>query len=177
MQAIMLVTDGFEDSEFSYPYYRLQEAGWSVDVATPGGEAIEGKHGTAYEADLAIDDHGPAWWVERYDLLVIPGGHSPESLRLEAPETADIVEAFDGAGLPIAAICHGAQLLISAGVLEGREATGYWSIRVDIENAGATFVDEEAVVDDNLVTARSPADLPAFMAATLEVADRIAVPA
>ena len=168
MSSLILTTDGFEDSEFQYPYYRLQEAGIDVTVATPEGEDVSGKHGTSGEADAAIGDVD----ADDYELLVIPGGNAPEQLRLEAPEAADIVASFDEAGKPIAAICHGAQLLISADILEGREITGYWSLEVDIENAGATFTDEEVVVDDNLITSRVPDDLPAFMAKTLEVAER-----
>lgn len=177
MKAIVLTTDGFEDSEFNYPYYRLREDDWEVDVATPEGESVEGKHGYEFDADFAIDEYEPATWAEQYDLLVIPGGYSPESLRTEAPESAEIVRAFDDAEQPIAAICHGVQLLISADVLEGREVTGYWSLEVDVENAGAEFVDEEVVVDGHFVTSRAPDDLPAFMAATFENVERTAVPA
>ncbi|MFB6304818.1 MAG: type 1 glutamine amidotransferase domain-containing protein [Haloferacaceae archaeon] len=169
MKGLIVTTDGFEDSEFSYPFYRLEEAGFEVDVATPGAEPVEGKHGYEFEADAGVEDHDPEWWAEKYDLLVVPGGGAPESLRTEAPEAADVVAAFDEAGKPIASICHGAQLLISAGIVEDREVTGYWPLEVDIENAGAEYVDEPAVVDDNLVTARYPADLPAFMQATFEV--------
>ncbi|MFB6102449.1 MAG: DJ-1/PfpI family protein, partial [Haloplanus sp.] len=138
---------------------------------------IDGKHGYTFEADWAIDEHDADWWADEYDLLVIPGGGSPESLRTEAPEAADIVSAFDDRGKPIAAICHGAQLLISAAVLDGRQATGYWPLEVDIENAGAEFVDDSVVVDDNLVTSRVPDDLPAFMSETLSVVESAAVPA
>jgi protease I len=159
MKALIVTTDGFEDSELTYPYYRLQEAGIDVALATPDGESATGKIGEEMEADLAISDASE----DEYDLLVVPGGNAPEDLRLEAEEAIELVKAFDDSGKPIASICHGAQLLISADVLEGREATGYWAIRVDMENAGATFVDEECVVDDNLVTARYPDDLPAWL--------------
>jgi protease I len=169
MKGLIVTTDGFEDSEFSYPFYRLREAGFDVDVATPDGEPVEGKHGYEFDADFAIDAHDAEWWTDEYDLLVVPGGYAPERLRTEAPEAADIVSAFDDADRPIAAICHGAQLLISADVLEGREVTGYWTLEVDIENAGATFIDEAVVVDGNLVTSRVPEDLPAFMAELFEV--------
>ncbi|MFB6081659.1 MAG: type 1 glutamine amidotransferase domain-containing protein [Halanaeroarchaeum sp.] len=177
MKGLVLATDGFEDSEFNYPFYRLQEAGWNVDVATPDGETIEGKHGYEFEADHAIDDKVPGQWAEEYDLLVLPGGGSPEALRTAAPVAADVVAEFDDREKVIAAICHGAQLLISADVLEGRRATAYWPLEVDVENAGAEYVDQSAVVDDNLVTARHPGDLPAFMGAVLELVDQRAVPA
>ncbi|MFB6070823.1 MAG: type 1 glutamine amidotransferase domain-containing protein [Halanaeroarchaeum sp.] len=177
MKALVLATDGFEDTEFSYPYYRLQEAGWNVHVATPSGESIEGKHGYEFDADAAIDERVPGQWAKEYDLLVLPGGGSPESLRTEAPIAADVVSEFDEREKPITSICHGAQLLISADVLEGRRATGYWPLEIDIENAGAEYVDESVVIDDNLVTARYPADLPDLLRATLDVVDESAVPA
>jgi protease I len=163
MQGLILATDGFEDSEFSYPYYRLREAGFDVHVVTPAGEPVTGKHGYGFEADLSVEAYTPEEWAEAYDFAVVPGGDSPEALRTEAPAAADLLRAFDEAGNPIAAICHGLQLLISADVLDGRTVTGYWSLEVDAENAGATWVDEPVVVDDNLLTSRVPDDLPAFM--------------
>lgn len=164
MKALIVTTDGFEDSELTYPYYRLQEAGIEAHIATPDGESVVGKIGEEMDADLAISEASE----DEYDLLVVPGGNAPEDLRLEAEEAVDLVREFDGSGKPIAAVCHGAQLLISADVLEGREATGFWAIQVDIENAGATFVDEECVVDDNLITARYPDDMPAWFSSVLE---------
>ncbi|MFP4591694.1 MAG: type 1 glutamine amidotransferase domain-containing protein [Halobacteriales archaeon] len=177
MQAIILATDGFEDSELIYPYYRLQEDGADVHLVAPEAGEIEGTHGYTFEVDWTVDERRPSEWAESFDLLVIPGGTSPEALRTEAPLAADIVAAFDAVEKPIAAICHGAQLLISADVLEGREVTGYWSLAVDIENAGATYVDESVVVDDHLVTSRVPSDLPAFMTATFEQLETTTVPA
>lgn len=178
MKALLLATDGFEDTELTYPYRRLSEEGFDVTLATPEGETVEGKHGITWEADEDIEANDAETWADEYDALFIPGGRSPESLRTKAPIAADIVAAFDEAGKPIAAICHGAQLLISGDVLDGREIAAYWSLEVDVENAGATFVDEAAVVDDNLVTARVPDDLPAFMQAFFElVAEEQAVAA
>lgn len=177
MKGLIVATDGFEDSEFSYPYYRMQEADWEVDVVTPEGREIEGKHGYTWEGDWSFDEKEASWWADEYDALVIPGGRSPERLRTEAPEAADIAAAFDERDKPIAAICHGLQTLISADVLEGREVTGYWTLEVDIENAGATYVDEPAVVDDNLVTARVPDDLPTFTREFFEMTEAEPVPA
>lgn len=168
MKALLITTDGYEDSEFSYPFYRLQEAGYEVDVAAPEAGEVMGKHGYVFEADFSIDEHEPDWWAAEYDLLVIPGGKAPENLRTEAPAAAAVVRAFDDADRPIAAICHGAQLLISADILEGRKLTGYWSLEVDIENAGGSYVDEAVVWDDNLITSRVPGDLPAFMRTVFE---------
>jgi protease I len=164
MRTLIVTGDGVEGVEFTYPYYRLQERDVEVDVAAPNGESFESKHGQSFDATtLAIEDAE----VGEYDLLVLPGGRAPENLRLEAPGVPDLVREFDAENKPIASICHGAQLLVSADVLEGRAATGYWSLEVDIENAGANFVDEEVVVDDNLVCSRAPDDLPAFMRETL----------
>ncbi|KXA93798.1 hypothetical protein AKJ66_00790 [candidate division MSBL1 archaeon SCGC-AAA259E22] len=164
MKALIIATNGFEDNEFSYPYYRLKEADFEVDVATPDSKSVSGKHGTEFEADLAIKDAE----MNDYDLLVIPGGRSPEHLRMEAPESIDLVKEFYDADKPISAICHGTQLLMSADVLEGKRATCYWSIRDDLEHAGATFVDRSVVVDNNLITSRHPDDLPDFMRETLK---------
>lgn len=164
MRALIISTNRFEDSEFLYPFYRLQEAGIRVDVATPDGNSIKGKHDTEFEADMKIKEAE----AEDYCLLVIPGGRSSEHIRIEAPEAIDLVEDFDGSGKTIAAICHGAQLLMSADILDGRKATCYWTIKNDLENAGGTFVDESVVVDGNLVTSRHPADLPDFMKETLK---------
>ncbi|MFB6253131.1 MAG: type 1 glutamine amidotransferase domain-containing protein [Halobacteriaceae archaeon] len=169
MKSLIITTDGFEDSEFSYPYYRLQEEGYTVDVVTPEGKTVEGKHGYTFDADYSVDEFSATTWADKYDHLVIPGGNAPERLRTEEPKAADIVAAFDTADQPISAICHGAQLLISADILTGRDITGYWTLEVDIENAGATYHDEEVVVDDNLVTSRVPRDLPRFMKETFEL--------
>ncbi len=168
MKGLVITTDGYEDSEFNYPYYRLQEAGFEVAVATPEGREVEGKHGYTAAADWGLDERDPEWFADEFDLLVIPGGRAPERLRTEAPAATEIVRAFDEAEQPIAAVCHGPQLLISAEAVEGREVAAYETIAVDLENAGATFVDGEAVVDEHLITARTPADLPAFMGATFE---------
>jgi protease I len=167
MSGLIVSGDGFEDSELTYPLYRLGEAGFAVDVATPNGDSIESKHGQSQEADLPIEEVE----ADDYGFLVVPGGRAPESMRLDAPETADLIAAFEESGRPIASICHGAQLLISADVIDGRTMTAYWSLEVDVENAGATFRDEPVVVDDNLVTSRDPDDLPAFMTEFLDLLD------
>ncbi len=166
MKALIIATDKFEDSELFYPYYRIQEENIDVEVATPTGNSIEGKNGIEIDADLLIEDINPT----EYDLLVLPGGRSPEHLRLEAPETIEIVKEFDKSGKNIASICHGAQLLMSADLLEGRKATCYWSIKDDLENAGGEFLDKPVVIDENIITSRHPPDLPDFMA---EVIDQI----
>lgn len=157
MKALILVADGVEDLEFFYPYYRLVEEGVEVDVASPDGEAIMGKHAYDFEPDLAFADVS----ADDYDLLVLPGGKGPEIIRLE-PEAIEITRKMFEASKTVAALCHGPQILISADVLRGRRATCWPALRDDLKAAGADYVDEEVVVDGNLITSRRPEDLPAF---------------
>lgn len=157
MKALILAADGFEDSELLYPYYRLKEENIPVHVAGPEKGAITGKHGYSVEADMAFADVQAAG----YDLLVLPGGKGPETVRLDEDAVAATRQMME-AGKVVAAICHGAQVLISAGVLEGRKATCYEGVRDDLKAAGGNYSDEEVVVDGNLITSRFPADLPAF---------------
>ncbi len=157
MRALILVADGFEDSEFFYPYYRLQEEGIEVEVAGPEVGTVTGKHGYAFETNLSL----PALLTDGYDLLILPGGKAPETVRLY-PAAVDVTREMVAHGKLVAAICHGGQILISADVLRGRKATCYKGIRDDLKAAGADYVDEEVVVDGNLITSRCPSDLPAF---------------
>lgn len=168
MRALIIAADKFEDSELFYPYYRLKEAGVQVDVATPKGNPIAGKHEIEIDADLKIENADE----KNYYLMIIPGGRSPEQLRVEAPESIDLIKKFHDDGKIISAICHGPQLLMSADTLNDRKATCYWSLIVDLENAGATFLNEPVVVDDNLITSRHPPDLPDFMRETLKKIER-----
>lgn len=170
-KAIVLLEDGFEDTELTYPYFRLQEAGFDVSlVADEGGAAKESKHGQRFEADLGVGDVSP----EDYDVLVVPGGMGPDTMRTKEGFVRLVREAFESEKL-VAAVCHGPQLLIEAGVVEGRRMTSWPSVRTDLENAGATVVDEEVVVDGRLVTSRRPDDLPAFLRETLKLAEERAV--
>ncbi|NLX06560.1 MAG: type 1 glutamine amidotransferase [Phycisphaerae bacterium] len=157
MKALILVADGVEDLEFFYPYYRLQEEGIEVDVAAPEAGTITGKHGYTFDVKLSMS----AMKHDDYDLLILPGGKAPETVRHHPNATAAAKTMLQN-GKVVAAICHGAQTLISAKVLKGRTATCWQGIRDDIKAAGAKYVDEEVVVDDNLITSRSPDDLPAF---------------
>jgi protease I len=152
MKALILVADGFEDLELFCPWYRLQEEGIDVTLATPTG-----RHGYAVGADMPIREVNPA----EYDLLLIPGGRSPEGLRLRE-EAVDVARTFVEEDKRIAAICHGPQLLLSAGALNGRRITCSPTIRDDVRAAGATYRDEAVVVDGNILTSRSPDDLPQF---------------
>lgn len=162
---VMPVGEGFEDSEFSVPCERLQEAGHTVlTVGVERGARIWGKRGKAMVTIEHIpDDLDP----ESVDALMIPGGYSPDHLRTEQ-SIVSFVRRFAASGKPLAAICHGPQLLIEADVVEGRELTSWPSVRKDLENAGAHWVDREVVEDGNLITSRRPEDLDAFCDAILE---------
>jgi protease I len=164
-KVLMMVDDGVEDSEFIYPYYRLQEDGYRVDVvATRAKETYLGKHGVPFKSDLSPDEVK----ITDYDALVIPGGRAPDKMRVNSG-MVNLVKDAHAEGKVIAAICHGPQMLIEAGILKGTRATCWRSVATDIKNAGAEFVDEAAVVDGMLVTSRSPADLPAFCRETLKL--------
>lgn len=160
-----LLGQQFEDSEMSEPYEAVRKEGHdAVIIGLKAGETLKGKTGkAAYTTDKAIADVRP----EDFDAVVIPGGSSPEHIRLD-PGMKRFVQALDGANKPIAAICHGPQLLISADLLKGRTLTSVPVLQDDMRNAGATWKDEEAVVDRNLITSRTPQDLPAFIRETLK---------
>lgn len=155
-----LITDLFEDIEFTSPKEALETHGHTVvTIDKLGNKAIRGKQGEArVEIDFGISDVNP----EEFDALFIPGGFSPDLLR-DDDRVVAFAKSFMSAMKPVFAICHGPQLLITARTLEGRDITGYKSIRVDLENAGANFHDEEVVVcQKQLVTSRTPQDLHAF---------------
>lgn len=157
MKALIMSADHFEDSELLVPYYRLLEEGLEVDVCAVRRGRISGKHGYEVSADVALHEVDPAG----YDILILPGGQAPAALRRE-PAALDIARQFFAANKPVAAICHGPQILVSAGLLKGRRATCYHSVAAELKAAGAHFEDKEVVVDGNMVTARQPSDLPAF---------------
>ena len=158
MKALILSADNFEDSELLVPLYRLQEAGCSVEIAAPQLGKITGKHAYEVKIDKTFADIDPA----AYAILVIPGGKAPAAIR-DLPQVAAVTRAFLAAGKPVGAICHGPQVLVSAGLLAGRSATCYKSVAEELKTAGAHYLDQEVVVDGSLVTSRHPADLPAFM--------------
>lgn len=155
-----LLADSFEDSEMKVPYDEVIKAGHQADIiGLEAGQSVKGKNGEAeYTTDKAIADVQAG----DYDAVVIPGGSSPENLRLDSGILKFVTEA-DAAGKPIAAICHGPQILISAGLLKGRTITSYPPLKDDMINAGANFKDEEVVVDKNYITSRTPKDEPAFV--------------
>ena len=159
-----LVGGGFEDVEYTKPAEAFRNAGHTVTVVgRKAGEEVRGKHDTAVRVERAAREVEP----DRFDALFIPGGHSPDKLRID-PDVVEFVRTFVESGKPIFLICHAPQLLITARLLEGRRITGWPSIRVDIENAGAEYVDEPVVEDGNLLSSRKPDDIPAFVEAALK---------
>jgi protease I len=158
MKALIVSADHFEDSELLFPFYRLQEEGLQVDIASLARGKINGKHGYEVVVDKALRDVDP----NDYGLLILPGGKAPTKLRRE-PAAIAIAQDFMRSNKPVAAICHGPQILITAGVLQGRRATCYRSVAEELQESGALYEDQEVVVDGKLVTSRQPSDLPAFM--------------
>lgn len=170
----MILTQKYEDSEATSPLKALRDADFDVTIVSPeAGETLEGKQGEAeLESDLALAKANPA----DFDALVIPGGHSPEQLRL-AEGAVKFVKHFVDNNKPIAAICHGPQLLISAKGVKDRDMTCYDSVVVDLKNAGANYKDQSVVVDGNLVTSRKPDDLEDFNREMLKLFREARVPA
>ena len=156
---VMLAGEGFEDMELMYPLFRLRyEECANVKVAgLKQGMTITGKNGMPVTADIAFKDLK----VDDYDCLVIPGGQGPDHIRIY-PEVIKFVQDFDRSGKLIASVCHGVQILITARLLKGKRATGWKSLIVDIEDAGATYVNEPLVTSDQYVFSRQPTDLGFF---------------
>ncbi|MFD1067326.1 type 1 glutamine amidotransferase domain-containing protein [Oceanobacillus locisalsi] len=157
-QIAVIVTDMVEEIELTDPVKAYKDAGHSVEIISDeAGKVIKGKNGEELKADKGIEEVN----ASDYDALLVPGGFSPDLLRIN-PKNGDFAKAFVEAGKPVFAICHGPQFLVETDLLKGRELTSFVSVRKDLENAGATVKDEEVVVDQNLVTSRTPDDLPAF---------------
>jgi len=156
---VFVLGEDFEDSEFRKPYDALKSAGHTVSVlGAKAGTTVKGKKGTEQvKIEAAAADRDPG----SYDALVIPGGYSPDHLRTE-PDVVSFVQAMVRGGKLIAAVCHGPQLLIEADAVRGKQVTSWPSVKTDLKNAGATWVDREVVVDGKLITSRKPDDLPAF---------------
>lgn len=162
-KALVLVGDGFEDAELLYPYYRLQEEGFQIDVAgTVSDKIFTGKRGCLMKSNKAAKEVR----VTDYAVMVVPGGHAPDKWRIDETFVRIVRQAFEQ-DLVVAAICHAAQLLIEADVVKDRRMTCYQSVKTDLKNAGAHYEDRDVVVDGNLVSSRQPSDLPAFMRETI----------
>ncbi len=147
-KAVIITKTGYQDHELFYPYYRVQEDGFLVDIAADQAGEIQGILGTKMTANKSVNEIQ----IADYDFLIIPGGvKAMEKLRLEK-NAVEFIKKWDEQKKPIACICSGAQMLITARITKGRKITGYYSIQVDIENSGATFVDAPFVTDGNIVT-------------------------
>ena len=158
----ILATEGFEQSELEKPREALDQAGAHTEVISPKEGQIRGWSGDDFGDSVDVDRKLADAKPEDYDGLLLPGGvMNPDKLRLE-PKAVEFVRSFMKAGKPVAAICHGPQLLIEADSVRGRKLTSYPSVKKDLINAGANWVDEEVVVDNGLVTSRKPDDIPAF---------------
>jgi protease I len=169
-----VVGEDFEDSELKIPYDELRAAGHEVEVlGAKAGETMKGKKGKEQiEIEAGAAERDPT----SYDAVVIPGGYSPDHLRMNK----DVVKFVAGAvraGKLIAAVCHGPQLLIEADAVEDKKLTSWPSVRTDLLNAGAKWVDKEVVIDGKLITSRKPEDLPAFVAAIRDQLDKAKIAA
>jgi protease I len=153
----VLAGEGYEDLELWVPYYRLREEGATVKLLGSGDGSYESKHGYPAETDGKVDDASP----DDFDAVVIPGGRAPDSMRMHRP-LVDFVANMAARGKIVAFICHAGSVAASADIVRGRRCTSWPSIRDDLRNAGAEWCDEEVVRDDNLISSRNPADLPAF---------------
>jgi protease I len=164
----VLVADGFEQVEMTEPRKALEQAGATVEIVSPMKDQVRGMHhdqpGDSFPVDVPLGEAD----AENYDSLVLPGGvMNPDTLRMNS-QAVEFVRAFGEAGKPIAAICHGPWTLIDAGLVAGRRITSWPSLKTDLRNAGADWVDEKVVVDHGLVTSRKPDDLPAFNRTMIE---------
>ena len=161
----VLAADLYEDTELWYPYYRMKEAGAEVKIVgtASSADSVQSKYGYPANIDLRASEISS----DEFDAVIVPGGYAPDKLR-RCTATLDFVRRLFEQGKVVSAICHAGWVLVSANVLEGKRATSVSAIKDDMVNAGAEWIDEEAVVSGNLITSRSPADLPAFCRETIK---------
>lgn len=155
----LLVADDYQELEVWYPILRLQEAGATVVVV---GTGVKTTYASKLGYPITVDASADEVDASEFDAVLVPGGFAPDDMRVCEP-MLDLVRELDAQQKLVASICHGGWVLVSAGVLRGRRATGYRPIRDDVVNAGGEWVDEEVVVDGHLITSRTPPDLPAYM--------------
>jgi protease I len=174
----ILTENGFEEVELTSPKKALEAAGAKVDIVSPQKEKVKAWDHDHWSIELPVDVPLDKADVEDYDALVLPGGViNPDQMRVNQ-DCVDFAQQFLEEGKPVAAICHGPQLLIETGMLRGRSMTSFPSIRTDLENAGVTWADMEVVIDNGLVTSRSPKDLDAFNQKMIEeIAEGVRSPA
>jgi protease I len=162
VKVAILVTDGFEQVELIEPRQALDEAGAETQVVSPKDERVRGWNFTEWGDEVAVDVPLDRARPQDFDALLLPGGvMNPDNLRMQ-PEAVAFVQAFFDAGKPVAVICHGPWTVIEAGAARGRRIASWPSLKTDLRNAGAEWVDQEVVVDANVVSSRKPADIPAF---------------
>jgi protease I len=172
LKVAILVTDGFEQVELLEPRKALDETGASTNVVSPKTDRVRGWKFTDWGDDVPVDVALDRARPEDFDALLLPGGViNPDSLRIQ-PKAVAFVKAFFDAGKPVAAICHGPWTIINAGAARGRRMTSWPSLEVDLRNAGAEWVDMEAVTDQGLVTSRKPDDIPAFNQTMIDLFSR-----
>jgi protease I len=164
VSVLFLTANNTEDLEFFYPYYRFIEEGFKVDVVTPDGGAFKGKQGLGISQTKKITDVK----ANDYQLLYIPGGKAPAELKQNNDAIA-LTKAYVQTGRPVAAVCHGPQILAAAGVISGKKIAAWPEVEGEVEEAGAEYVNQQTCVDGQFITARWPADLPFHVAKTLEV--------
>ncbi len=161
----VIIADMFEDVEYSEPVSAFKKAGHEIThIGLKAGSTVKGKK---KETKVKIDKDVRDVDVDMFDALMIPGGYSPDQLRADE-DAVQFTKKFVESGKPVFVICHGPQLLVTADVLKGRKITGWKSVKQDIINAGAEFIDNKVVEDGNFISSRSPADLPDFIAASLK---------
>jgi protease I len=153
----ILVEDLYNEFEFWYPYYRMKEAGAEVTVVGTGAKEYHSKIGLPAPGGVSAESVK----AEQFDAVIIPGGYAPDRMRRNAAMLKLVRDCFKQ-GKIVAAICHAGWMLVSAGILKGKKATCFMSVKDDLVNAGATYLDQEVVRDGNLITSRTPDDLPAF---------------
>lgn len=169
VRVAILATDGFEQSELLEPRDALQQAGATTEVVAPKGGKIRGWNHTEWGQEVGVDRELQQADPEQYDALVLPGGvMNPDKLRA-IPAAVSFARSFFDAGKPVAAICHGPWTVVEAGAAKGHRMTSWPSLKTDLRNAGAEWVDAEVVVDGKLVTSRKPDDIPAFNRAAIEL--------
>jgi protease I len=160
----IIATDGFEEAELIYPYYRLREAGHESELISLGKRPIEGKYGYIMKPSFKIDELNP----NDYDGVIVPGGtKNPDYLRRNKG-VLDFIHKINEQNKLVGAVCHAGWVLISSKIIKDRRATSYYAIKDDMINAGAKFEDKSVVIDGNLITSRMPDDLPDFMRAVLK---------
>ncbi|WP_040210678.1 type 1 glutamine amidotransferase domain-containing protein [Clostridium polynesiense] len=164
-KVLCFVAELFEDLELWYPVLRLREEGIEVKlVGREAGKVYKGKHGVSATSDLSFSEVN----AQDYDGIIIPGGYAPDKLRV-IQEALDLVKTADDMKKPIGQICHAGQVTVSAKILAGRKVTSVKAIKDDMVNSGAEWTDEEVVIDRNLVSSRTPSDLPAYVKKFIEV--------